>query len=202
MDPISYRSGTNARMGGVDITISLTPAQEKALGPESGTLADWLHTALWALALLRTGQNAAGEPYVAGPSDWYTAINDLDHRLLPRLEGLRDAVVREHARSGGSIGDLALAMDVKRSTAQYRRDAIINGKDRPSNWERWATDGGPENNQRTKTPERTEFCNACGEPASPLNPLVTTADEDRFRIHRSHTLDSNDGFYAVSVISE
>ncbi|MFI5867657.1 hypothetical protein [Streptomyces sp. NPDC051546] len=149
MDPITYRSGSNARMGGVDITISLTPAQEKALGAEAGMLADWFHTALYSLAMLRTGLNAAGEPYIPGPSDWHTMINDLDHRLLPRLQGARDAVVREHARSGGTVADLALAMDVSRSTAQYRRETIIGGKDRPSNWERWATDGGPERTRRT-----------------------------------------------------
>lgn len=148
MDPISYAHGDDARMGGVDITISLTPSQAKALGGEAGTMADWFHTGLWAMALLRSGRNAQGEPYIAGPNDWYTAINDLDHRLIPRLEGVRDAVVRAHAQGGGSVGDLALAMDVARSTAQYRREALL--KSMTSTWENWAVDGGPEDKGRPR----------------------------------------------------
>ncbi|MFJ1894466.1 hypothetical protein [Streptomyces sp. NPDC088170] len=145
MDPIHVTAGSTARMGGVDVTISLTPAQAAALGADAAVMADWLHSAFYAMALLRTGRDSTGEPYVAGPADWYTPITDLDHRLIPRLEGVRDAVVSSHAHSGGTVQDLALAMDVKRSTAQYRREAILRGKDRPTAWERWAVGGGPEN---------------------------------------------------------
>ncbi|MDX2843249.1 hypothetical protein PV377_30610 [Streptomyces ipomoeae] len=149
MDPISFVPASQSRMGGGDIVISLTPSQSKALGMEAGTLADWFHTALWAMAMLRSGRNSAGEPYTPKPDDWYTAINDLDHRLIPRLEGIRDAVVRAHDDSGGSIGNLALAMDVARSTAQHRRDVLQTSF--PSVWEKWAKDGGPEDKGR---PER------------------------------------------------
>ncbi|MER7050395.1 hypothetical protein ABT391_36820 [Streptomyces jumonjinensis] len=142
IDPIHFSSGPDARLGGLDITISLTHAQQKALGADSGNMADWLHTAFWAMAVLRTGRNSQGEPYIAGPDDWFGAITALEHRLLPRLQGVRDAVVRAHADSGGSIGDLSLAMDVVRSTAQYRREALM--KARPTGWETWAVDGGPE----------------------------------------------------------
>jgi hypothetical protein len=141
IDPVAFSYGPDSRMGGVDITISLTRTQADALGGEAGTMADWLHTALWALAMLRTGQDSQGRPYIPGPNDWHTAINDVDRRLLPRLEGLRDALVRAHADGGGSVGDLALAMDVARSTAQYRRDAIR--RQEPGLWEQWATSGGP-----------------------------------------------------------
>lgn len=150
MDPISYTYGDDARMNGVDITISLTPAQAKALGDEAGSMANWLHSALWATALLRTGRNSAGEPYFAGPADWYTTINDLDLRLIPRLEGIRDAVVRAHARSGGTVQDLAYAMDVARSTAQHRREVLTQAY--PSDWERWAEDGGPQDKGQIKDP--------------------------------------------------
>lgn len=150
MDPISFTYGDDARMKGVDITISLTPAQAKAIGGEAGTMADWFHSALWAMATLRTGRNAAGEPYFAGPNDWYTPINDLDNRLIPRLEGIRDAVVRAHARSGGTVQDLALAMDVVRSTAQHRREVLTRAM--PSGWESWAEDGGPEDKGRIEDP--------------------------------------------------
>lgn len=141
MDPISYRSGPEARMGGLDITISLSPSEAKALGTEAGMLADWFHTALWAMSILRSGYNPATERHVAGPDAWYTAINDLDHRLIPRLEGVRDAAVRAHDASGGSVGHLALAMDVPRSTAQYRRDVLR--RTATGVWENWAVFGGP-----------------------------------------------------------
>ncbi|MFD0441299.1 hypothetical protein [Streptomyces chartreusis] len=149
-DPIGFTYGDEARMGGVDITISLTPSQAKALGGEAGTMADWFHSALWAMALLRSGRNSAGEPYFAGPADWYTPINDLDNRLIRRLEGVRDAVVRAHARSGGTVQDLAHAMDVARSTAQYRREALLSAF--PSTWEKWAEDGGPDDKGRIEDP--------------------------------------------------
>ncbi|MGW6605477.1 hypothetical protein [Streptomyces sp. NPDC055036] len=139
---ISIRNGDDARHGGTDITISLTPNQSKALGIDASLMADYLDTALWAIALLRTGRSLKGEPYIAGPSDWFTAINDLEDRLLPQLQGVRDAVVRAHGESGGSVGDLGLAMGVPRSTAQYRREALAKVK--PSPMEHWATEGGPE----------------------------------------------------------
>jgi hypothetical protein len=149
-DPIAFVPSGESRLGGGDIVISLTPAQSKALGMEVGTMADWFHSALWAMAMLRTGRNSAGDPYFAGPADWYTPINDLDNRLIPRLEGIRDAVVRAHARSGGTVQHLALAMDVSRSTAQYRREALLAAM--PSTWERWAEDGGPDDKGRIEDP--------------------------------------------------
>lgn len=150
VDPIGFVPPKESRLGGGDIVISLTPAQSKALGAEAGTMADWFHSALYAMALLRSGRGIDGQPYFAGPNDWYTPINDLDNRLIRRLEGIRDAVVRAHANSGGTVQDLALAMDVPRSTAQYRREALL--KAMPSTWERWAEDGGPEDKGRIEDP--------------------------------------------------
>ncbi|MEV5774200.1 hypothetical protein AB0L49_23570 [Streptomyces antimycoticus] len=150
-DPISFIPSDESRLGGGDIVISLTPTQSKALGPEAGVLADWFHTVLWAMALMRSGRNSNGEPYTPGPEDWWTAIAALDHRLLPRLEGVRDAVVRAHVDSGGSVSDLALAMDVPRSTAQYRRDVLR--RTMASTWERWASGGGPEDKGRPREDE-------------------------------------------------
>jgi hypothetical protein len=142
----TYRHGSDAARGGVDITISLTPAEAAALGNEPSHLADWFDTALWALGILRTGRNhrADGDEEVTSRT-LYTVLTDLDHRLIPRIEGIRDAAVRRHHELGGSIGDLALAMDVKKSTAQSRRNVILTGRDRPTTWERWATQGGPLN---------------------------------------------------------
>ncbi|MBC2869824.1 hypothetical protein [Streptomyces mexicanus] len=138
-DPITYVPSNESRLGGGDIVISLTPEQSQKLGMEAGILADWFHSALWALAMLRTVNPAAdGVP----SSTWHTMINDVDHQLLPRLEGIRDALIRAHDSSGGSVGDLALAMDVPRSTAQYRRDVLRRSQ--KSTWEDWAVFGGPQ----------------------------------------------------------
>ncbi|MEU8437806.1 hypothetical protein AB0F18_33910 [Streptomyces sp. NPDC029216] len=197
MESLSYRHGEDARHGGVDITISLTPAEAKALGGEEGLLADWFDTALWALSMFRTGSNPRGpvelDPAAAEitPDTLYRVINDLDNRLLPRLQGIRDMAIRRHHELGGSIGDLALAMDVVKSTAQSRRNVVISGKDRPSMWENWAVKGGPQNR---------EFCAACGHPAFPTDPIVTTDDDDRYRIHQSHTQNPKDGFYGTPIV--
>ncbi|MFF2902833.1 hypothetical protein [Streptomyces sp. NPDC057966] len=144
----SYRTGANAALDGLDITISLTPGEAAALGVDADMLADWFDTALWALALLRTGDNEHGNSPGENARDitadtLYTVINDLDHRLLPRLQGLRDAAIRRHNELGGSLNNLALAMDVSKSTAQSRRNAVLDGRDRPSAWENWAVKDGP-----------------------------------------------------------
>ncbi|GHB75760.1 hypothetical protein GCM10010331_74490 [Streptomyces xanthochromogenes] len=136
-DPIAFVPARQSRLGGGDIVISLTPEQSQKLGPDADMLADWFHSALWALATLRS---AAPADQAVSPNSWHTMINDVDHRLLPRLEGIRDALIRAHAASGGSVGDLALAMDVARSTAQYRREVLHNSA--PGTFEKWAVSDG------------------------------------------------------------
>ena len=125
--------------GGLDIVLSFSPEQIDALGPDASTFVDWVETALWALAALRDGGVWGSGFEYARPADvkhWHMVVNDLEHRLLPRLAGIRDAAVREHAAHGGSVGDLARAMDVPRSTAQSRREALSAGE--PAGWEAWA----------------------------------------------------------------
>ncbi|MEU8765035.1 hypothetical protein [Streptomyces sp. NPDC048659] len=197
MDPIGYRFGTEARRGGMDVTISLTAAEAAQVGDDAGILADWFHSALWALAILRAGHVPANPDHphpdarkdrTAGPGDWYTVVNDLDYRLLPRLEGIRDAAIRAHAAAGGSVGDMALAMDVSRSTAQYRRDAVRQAD--PSVWEQWAT--------RTREPRPR--CVACGHPARSTDALVVT--DGGFQVHRSHTEDTTSGFHGATIVHD
>lgn len=151
MESIRFREGDGATLGGVDVTISLTPEEAAAIGGELGPMADAFGGALWALAILRTGtvpadQDVHADARPARPADagtWATAVNDLDQRLLPRIEGIRDAAMRAHTASGGSVGQLARAMgNVSRSTAQYRREALRNTA--PSAWETWATSGDPQ----------------------------------------------------------
>ncbi|WP_229860047.1 hypothetical protein, partial [Streptomyces anandii] len=160
-------------------------------------LTDWFDTALWGLSMFRTGANARG-PVEIDPSAaevtherLWQVISDLDHRLLPRLQGIRDMAIRRHKELGGSLNDLALAMDVKKSTAQSRLGVILTGKDRPSTWENWAVQGGPQGR---------EHCQACGHPPFPTDPLVTTDDDDRYRIHRSHTQNPTDGFFGTPTV--
>ena len=132
----------------LEITIHIGREDAAALGMEAGTLTDWFVSALRTLAALRTGEvdreteQAGIERVPADLNTWYWAINDLDYRLMPRLDAIRDAAIRAHASTpGGTVGHLALAMDTARSTAQYRREQVVNAD--PSHWETWATTGGP-----------------------------------------------------------
>ncbi|KJK33751.1 hypothetical protein UK15_38675 [Streptomyces variegatus] len=89
-------------------------------GAETG-LADWFGTALWGLAMLRTGQICRDEgarTTEVHAAEMDTVVRDLDVKLLPRLAGIRDAAIRRHRELGGSVGALA----VPRSTAQTRRE--------------------------------------------------------------------------------
>lgn len=114
--------------------LSLTDAEIEALGMDAYLLMDWFASTLSALATLRSA--APDSPSVTS-DEWDHYINDTERRLAPRLRGVRDALIRAHHASGGSLGDLALAMDVPRSTAQSRRNAVLRRD--PSIWEQWAT---------------------------------------------------------------
>ncbi|MEH0589839.1 hypothetical protein QA942_39740 [Streptomyces sp. B21-106] len=132
--------------GGMDIAVILTPEEVAAIGAaQAEGIADWFDTALWGLAMLRTGQICRDE----GPgatevqaAEMDTVIRDLDAKLLPRLAGIRDAAIRRHRELGGSVGALAAAMDVARSTAQTRREALEAPGPRGVSsraWQEWAT---------------------------------------------------------------
>ncbi|MEU3084733.1 hypothetical protein ABZ697_31085 [Streptomyces albidoflavus] len=136
MTPIHLTTGDDARLGGIDLTISLTPAQAKAISSDAALMADWVHSALIAMAMLRTGCETAG------PAEWQHAITDVDQHLLPRVQGIRDALIRAHADTGGTVQALADAMAVARSTAQHRRQVVTRTS--PSTWETWAKTDSPE----------------------------------------------------------
>lgn len=157
-DPISFVPAAESRLGGGDIVLSLTPEQARALGPDAGDLAAWFHTALSAMALLRT-INPAADRDVAGADTWYTAVNDVDRCLLPRLQGIRDAVIKAHNSSGGSLAQLGRAMDVSRSTAQDRLKALTGTGPRraqAAQWEHWAVFGGRQHQHEAPRDERDE----------------------------------------------
>lgn len=108
------------------------------VGIEGAILADWMDTVFYALGALRHGRwRLDGTRDEKTLSDIYTAINDLEHRLRPRLDGLRDALIRAHYDAGGSHTELATAMDVPRPTAQKRGNAVRRLAP-PSMWEKWA----------------------------------------------------------------
>lgn len=132
---LTYRHGADAAQGGLDITISLTPEETKEVGGAASDLADWCDTALYALGLLRSGQNLRTDGHEITPDDLYVVINDLE-KLGDRIAGIKAAAIRAHQQHGGSVGDLGLAMDVPRSTAQHRRDVLRTTV--PSAMEQWA----------------------------------------------------------------
>ena len=106
---------------------------------DAALVADWMDTVFYALSRLRSGElRLDGTRDERTLSDIYTGINDLSTRLIPRLQGIVDALVRAHYDAGGTHGELARAMDVERSTAQTRGDKIRKTAP-PSTWERWAT---------------------------------------------------------------
>ncbi|GGZ29720.1 hypothetical protein GCM10010300_85640 [Streptomyces olivaceoviridis] len=113
-----------------DLTIPLSAADAQVLGDDVGQLAMRLGAVLHGLAQLRAGG--------ASTDDLANTIL-MSNGLMNRLEGIRDAAVRQHAAQGGSYGALASAMGVARATAQSRRDTLL--KKDPSEMEKWATDG-------------------------------------------------------------
>ncbi len=105
---------------------------------DAAVLADWMDTVFYALSTLRSGELRLDDSQdEATLNAIYTGINDISTRLIPRLQGIVEALVRAHYDAGGTHGALARAMDVERSTAQTRGDKIR--KARPSTWELWAT---------------------------------------------------------------
>ncbi|MFJ6394052.1 hypothetical protein ACIQJT_41490 [Streptomyces sp. NPDC091972] len=145
---IRYQHGEDAALGGVDITICLTPQEAAALRGDTSHLADWFDCLLYALTLLRTGRstrtkvmtNVAGHPERdITLEDLHTLINSLDQGLPPRLQGTRDSLVRLHHHMGGTLNQLATAMGVSKSTAQSRRNVLTKAP--RGIWETWAIKG-------------------------------------------------------------
>ncbi|MET9197134.1 hypothetical protein ABZX60_28015 [Streptomyces olivaceus] len=110
-----------------DLTIPLSTNDAQALGDDVGQLAMLFGTVMRGLAQLRAGGTST--------DDLATTIT-VTTGLLNRLEGVRDAAVRQHAAQGGSYGALASSMGVTRATAQSRRDTLL--KKDPSEMEKWA----------------------------------------------------------------
>ncbi|MEV8508727.1 hypothetical protein AB0368_28405 [Actinoplanes sp. NPDC051475] len=115
-------------------TIVPTSEEAAALGEEFGELLTWFATTLTALSYLRTGDTDEFDR-----KTWAHMLATAERHLGGRLDGIRDALIRAHATVGGTYGEVAKAMAVARSTAQYRRDRVTASA--PSEWERWAVSG-------------------------------------------------------------
>jgi hypothetical protein len=119
---------------GTDAVIIPLPPGPDYLGVDAALMSDYFRTVIDSLHNLRSGKwDVPGPKTVA---DLYTAIAHLEHRLAPRLQGLRDALIRAHYSAGGSHDDLSIAMDVARSTAQSRGNKVRRAE--PDTWEEWA----------------------------------------------------------------
>ncbi|MGA4803602.1 hypothetical protein [Streptomyces lavendulocolor] len=128
--------------GGAELTIRLTSAEVTAIGlTEAEGLAEYLDTALWGLAVLRTGRTVRTEDQrEVTAADLHDVIRDLDAHLAPMVGGILDAAIRRHRDLGGSTGQLAAALNAPRSSAQRRREALDSSGPRraqAAHWERW-----------------------------------------------------------------
>jgi hypothetical protein len=120
--------------------MTLNTNDRPTLGADAAELTESFETLLWALDRMRSGEwKLDGDRDEETLSEIQTAIRGV-HRLVPRVDGIAKALVREHIEAGGSYAGLAQAMDTARSTAQSRAQKIV--KEAPDVWEDWATGEG------------------------------------------------------------
>lgn len=137
------------------VILNFTSAHERLIGGDAARMLDWMYTGLMALAVLRQ------DPPNRAPAErWHLAISDLSARLLPHLGGILDAVIRAHAESGGTYGQLAEAMAAPKGTAQSRRNRVM-GKP-PALLEQWACGQRPAEAQRARAAVEDLVCQGCG----------------------------------------
>lgn len=144
--------------GLVDLIVTLTDEEAALLGSDAMAAGEPAHLTAWALILLRTlerdGTFTSRYREKGDPDDDLASLRGLivalDRDVLPRLRGIRDAAVRAHQDRGGSYGQLAAAMNVARSTAQTRADALA--AQAPSPQELWARGLGPRVRPSAPTP--------------------------------------------------
>ena len=114
--------------GEMKSVLAYSPETIAAIGePDLKILIQVFHEAVQGLEALRTN------PQQLTRSELWSIVHHIEVNLVPRLTGIRDAATRQ---AGGSLGDMAEAMDVPRSTAQTRKEALDQRE--PSKFERWA----------------------------------------------------------------
>ncbi len=166
---------------------------------DAAVLADWMDTAFYALSKLRGGElRLDGSRDEQTLADIYTGINDLSTRLLPRLNGIVDALIRAHYDAGGTHGELARAMDVdSRSTAQTRGDKVR--KARPSAWELWAT-GELETERARVADVRPGWTLVVGDQHLQVGRVVHYVDYGHVQIHTKGGTDAYSAGSTVTVV--
>ena len=115
---------TRARSGSVTVTMTATPDEAHRLGPELQGLSESLRELLEVVDALRDDTEIPLE-------HWRDHLRTL-RRLELWLEAPMRVAIRAHAAAGGSYGDLARALGVPRSTAQYQRDQLLAEPPHPS----------------------------------------------------------------------
>ncbi|EPH44401.1 hypothetical protein ABT390_22600 [Streptomyces aurantiacus] len=120
-----------------DVLVAI-PHEDRELPGGADQVGEFTRTLEWALLLLRTlEQDGRDRVHEEDLNRLHALVRALDQRLIPALEGVRDAAVRRYRELGGSYGSLAKAMGVPRSTAQTRSMALLGRE--PSAHERWAS---------------------------------------------------------------
>ncbi|MGY0466636.1 hypothetical protein ACW14Y_41225 [Kitasatospora sp. cg17-2] len=102
--------------------------------------AEFTHAVLHGLRLLRHlhPQDRGVHPAGDDGAELRALLAVVQNRLIPRIVGLRDALLRVHQEQGlGSYGDLAEAVGMARSTVSTKL-LVLSGTD-PTEHERWAT---------------------------------------------------------------
>ena len=117
------------RDGEALLVLELTAQESEWLGDDAHTALAELGRALWAAADLRRG---------TGREEWWPVVMDAT-RLINRLEGVRDAALREIPAA--SHGEIATATGLPRQTVVSRRKAGTLPPDTPTRWETWARTG-------------------------------------------------------------
>lgn len=122
-----------------DLITTLSPEERELLPTNLMEVAEFTHAVAWSMTLLRSLERNGryGDDSADDRAHLRGIIRALDQRLIPHLEGIRDAAVRRHQALGGSYGELADAMGVARSTAQSRSEVLQERE--PSEHERWVT---------------------------------------------------------------
>lgn len=117
------------REGGTALTLELTAAETEMLGDDARTLLAELGRAVWAVADLRRGVER---------EEWWPVLMDAS-RLIRRLDGIRDAALRELPHA--SHAEIATALGESRTTVASRRQKGTMPPAQPTGWETWARTG-------------------------------------------------------------
>ncbi|WP_149561527.1 hypothetical protein [Streptomyces cacaoi] len=115
--------------GGAEVTLRLTPQEAKALGGDEMELLERLGRGLWAMVDWRTDKPR---------EEWWPVIMDTA-KLIRRLEGIRDAAVRDNPRTGHK--KLALWLGTPTTTVASRRRTGTLPPLTPTAEEQWARTG-------------------------------------------------------------